>query len=275
MNTIKFENNYRYSNDFEKQSDGYNYLTSRITLPVTSYGKRDYTPTPLDSGSVYVGPVPYSSAINDLLYDRLRGVTPDQMPVETVEFLQGIIARDNHHRTTRNAQSMNRLRQIHYDFPAISEQHAALITDLRAGTASIEDAINLISIVPELGSIEVMKFTSPFDEKGVTEANHITDAHLKKVCRELGFEVNELDEFEYPLRRKDVIDSKEGMVIIRKRPEMGILANGVELELVRSQTEAIFKADAFGLPQNITNGYNVQPINISKYLRLVAKAELN
>ncbi|MEP6710493.1 MAG: hypothetical protein ABJA64_02145, partial [Candidatus Saccharibacteria bacterium] len=203
------------------------------------------------------------------LNNRLESVAPEEMPQEVIEFLQGVMARDNNHRSTRNARAMNRLRQIYDDFPAMSDQYGDLITDLRAGTASIEDALRLISIIPELGSIEIMKFTSPFDGKGIVEANHITYSHLKKICRELGFVVEEVDKSEHPLRLKNVV-AMEGAVgvIIRKQPELRIFANGVELELMGSQTEAVFKPGTFGLPQNVINGANVQPINISKYLRL-------
>jgi hypothetical protein len=269
VNRINFENNYRFSHDYENQKDGFDYLADKITLPASSYNKRDYTPTPLDPDSVYVGSVPYPEAINRLLDERLDKVVPQQMPNHVVEFLKGVMARDNHHRVTRNAHAMSRLQHVYQDFSSLSPQHSDLITDLRAGTASTDDALKLISIIPELGSIEVMKFTSPFDEKGIVEANHITNSHLIKVCRELNFEIKMLDEFEHPLRRKDVVGTEEGVVIIiRKRPEMRISANGVKLELVRSQTEAVFKANEFGLPQNTINGLNVQPINISKYLRL-------
>ncbi len=251
-------------------------LDGQILLPAQPYDYDMMSPTPLDPFNLRTTGVDYYNAAEMIMDNRLHEMAVRHaIPEDIQRDVMSEIKFEHEHRSHKNADAMSRLRAAVKErkVKSFDSFEANDIMRARAGVSCLGRIAVLLTEYPEIGGIEVMKFTKPFDRVALALAEAAFIARMHRTAHQMApdFQV-ELKQNEQP-RPIDTHDQVSPAVMPYKVKEADLLVNGQLLEVV-SRPSYIAIDPAFELPgvppQLKQTGdvlANVQPIGVTKYIR--------
>ena len=165
------------------------------------------------------------------------------------------------------------MRQLVGDLTEVDRETAETIMQLRAGVASIASSLKFLSAYPQLGGIELQKFTRPF---APLKINHAKVASLQQILAMNDGDIT-MDYFNDGHYRK--IDIEDPNIVVLKTLIARVAVGESLLEIVRRDSGVILRSGqddpSLGYARGVTNrGRDVviAPIGFTVYGR-VATAE--
>lgn|GEM_PF-4657161 len=179
---------------------------------------------------------------------------------------------EHQRRVQENALSMSRLVEATREFPYIPLWLADAIRSARQAKASVFQAAEILSLVPEMGGIEVMKATYPLDNYTMTSADrHFSAEMMKSFFRQRQAIRLITNVEEQNIKEAETTTySDTRFMRIYKAKEAEMTLHGIDLELVSRRSYLMLNRLSLGDDQNESRRY---PIAMSKYLRLRKPSE--
>lgn len=274
-----FQDNQTETNSGEVLRRTSEVLTDLVVEDTAEYFAQPYQPTPLDPEYAVAN---YIDTAFDLMMERAESAADTNGLIEApLDWIRHEIAYEHGMRCDKNELRMQRLRHVLGDQEFISEGMADIITRARAGQASISEYAALLASYPELDGLEVMKSTRPLDFEGFREAHEVTTKNMTDDLDSnnirplwLGRGVNPLE----VTNTKHVDTTKSGEcrhVKLFKTIDAQLELNGVAMELITRRTYIRLPEGCHQVPDKYVkdDGSTVQPLTISKYLRLARPEE--
>jgi len=237
-------------------------------------------PTPLDPNFAISD---YIETAFDRMADKTE-ITADEMNVhDTHLYLMLQEMADEHTmRCDKNQQRMERLKSLLSGQELIPDDLAEMIKRARLGQANVVEIAKLIALAPlELEGIEIMKSTCPLDRDAMRDVTLKSD----RVC------MSDLhgDGVDFKWRNtriskpglediKQVFLSNNGTtknVLLFKTKDATLTINGVDMEIITRRTFIRLPVGTHMFPAGVCekDGSTVQPIAISRYIRLAREEE--
>lgn len=192
------------------------------------------SPTPLDPDSLSIARQPYMTVALDHMMARLyRNTEGSDIRATDLKAVEGEIETQHFERSTRNAKTMDRLREYAANDKnnrKLSIEEAEGIMQLRAGVARVTPALSLLARVPELEAIELTKATRPLCLAQYTMARQALDSTARSLEANKKMSASVMDGVEATPYRY-IIDEEHG-TIITKRRLASIAIDGVNLEII-------------------------------------------
>lgn len=234
-----------------------------------SYYENSISPTILDPDAIDG----YKEFSYDIMLDRLHDINQvAQLPEPIYRQIAKEINFEHRMRCEKNAERIFRLEAALQGYELLPAELAEIITRERIGTGSTFNAAELLSILPEVEGIEVMKATYPLNRAAMNDANNL---YMKSMLRE-SFQYK--GALQIP-SDKGLLDTKEididgdintSRIKVVKSIEASITLNDVEMELVGRRSYVDLPNEFHSLPRRTKGGQTLSwyPIASSKYLRL-------
>lgn len=269
-----------FFDESEKYISAERVLEGEILLPAQPYDYDMMSPTPLDPFNLRTTGIHYYNAAEMIMDARLHEMAMrHSIPEDIQKDVMSEIKFEHEHRSHKNADAMSRLREAVKDrnIDSFDTVEANDIMRARAGVSCLGRIAVLLTEYPEIDAVEVMKFTKPFDRVALALAEAAFIARMHHTAHAMGptFEV-ELTQGEQP-RPIDTHDQVSPAVMPYKVKEADLLVNGEFLEVI-SRPSYIALDPAIELPgvppQLKQTGdvlANVQPIGVTKYIRIAKK----
>lgn len=249
-------------------------MTGLVVADAREYFAQPYQPTPLDPEYAIAE---YIDTAFDLMMERAeQAAEVNGLTEAPLDWIRHEIAYEHGMRCDKNELRMERLRVLLEGYEALSYDMAEVITRARAGQATISEYAALLAAYPELDGLEVMKSTRPLDFEGFSEAHTVTTRDMTADLQENRIAHLWLGRGKNPLEvnnTKHVDTSQSGQcrhVKLFKTIEAQLELEGVPMELVTRRTYIRLPEGCHQVPDEYVkdDGSTVQPIAISKYLRL-------
>ncbi len=173
----------------------------------------------------------------------------------------------------KSLQRRDRMDQCMGGIDFVHESIAEVIRNVRGGTASITQSLELLAMLPELESLEVMRQTEPLNQGAMHRGDRDFTKDLIKHAHDTdGFKCVRVptDEKNRSARPKR---TPSGITVLKSK-EADIYMAGVHLELIGRHTFILLPPELEGVPQRIIQdentglSYNAQPLSASKYIRI-------
>lgn len=269
---------FEFFDESDGRIDAEQVLEGKILLPAQPYDYDMMSPTPLDPFNLATNGVDYYNAAEMIMDVRLHEMAlRHDIPADIQLDVMSETKFEHEHRSHKNADAMGRFRQAVADrgITSFDVQEANEIMRARAGVSRIGRVAILLAKYPEIGGIEVMKITAPFNRDAIALAQAAFIARLRHTERELG-----TAEFCYeptpnttprPVNtRKQVSPS----ILPYKATDARLHVLGRTLDVVSRPSYIAIRPDIElpGVePQIIQAGdmvMNVQQIAVTKYIRI-------
>lgn len=177
---------------------------------------------------------------------------------------------EHERRVSENSISMARLVVSVQEYPYIPATLASAIRAARQAKATVRQAAEILSIFPEIGGIEVMKATYPFDEQRMA----VAERHFKAEMMKSFFLEHSALQLVAPEKRtvKQAAQAYADAPYIRvtKSKEADITLHNVEMELISRRSYRVLNTGRHQVNENGEVFYRPHryPIAMSEYLRL-------
>ncbi|HET8884037.1 MAG TPA: hypothetical protein VFM68_01045, partial [Candidatus Saccharimonadales bacterium] len=207
-----------------------------LVISKQPYEMNEFSPTPLDPFHLmHNGGVGYFVGASVLMEQRLHEAAENaDLPQPLEEIIVNEIIYEHHHRSQKNNLAMRQLREAFRGVPVgdIDPQTVELILRARSATADIYESASLLASVPEMEAIEVMKYTAPLDERGLTfaHAKFIYNTRRTNDTME-DFQIDNMMQSNTQARAISNTNT-DSRIIVTKRKEADLTVKGQKLELI-------------------------------------------
>jgi hypothetical protein len=263
---------------FEDQKVSYEAaVTEDIILHQQPFDFDPLSPTPLDPFHLRTYGAEYYRAASMLMEARLSEMTEEHdIPEDVQRMVYHEIEFEHEHRSHKNNASMRKLREAIPRNKKIDREHANDIVAARAGVAGIGKLALLLSRYPEMGGLEVMKYTKPFDLRATQLANAAFIARLRTA--EMSDPENlKIADGKIEMTNPQLLNTSVNVgahVVALKGKEADVTVGGRNLELIGRYSyvalDSAVHLDSVE-PLEVPVGddvINLQPIGITKYFRI-------
>jgi hypothetical protein len=252
-------------------------MLDEIFLSKQPFDYDPLSPTPLDPFHLKTSGPDYYHAALMLMDERVDSVGKKyNIPQEIKDLVSHEIAVEHEHRSHKNNAAMREFRKSIDENSTFSREYANDIVAARAGVSDLGRLAILLAKFPSMGGIEVMKYTKPFENRDMVMAHAtlISRVRMTEMKSDGNFEIvdNKIE-----MAQPSIVNTANNVgpyVVAFKGKEAEIVVNGQPLELM-GRYSYIAMDDSVQLngvePITVSAGSktaNVQPIAITKYLRL-------
>lgn len=236
-----------------------------------------YSPTPLDPFHLKTSGPDYYHAALMLMDERVDAVGKKyNIPEEIKHLVSHEIAVEHEHRSHKNNAAMRELRKSIDENSMLSQEYANDIVAARAGVSDLGRLAIILAKFPSMGGVEVMKYTQPFENRDMVMAHATLISRVRMTEMQSGGNFEIVDS-KVEMAQPSIVNTANNVgpyVVAFKGKEAEIIVNGQPLELM-GRYSYIAMDDSVQLdgvePITVSAGSktaNVQPIAITKYLRL-------
>lgn len=260
--------------------DEVSYQAAMLDDIVMSKQPFDYdplSPTPLDPFHLKTSGPDYYHAALMLMDERVDAVGKKySIPEEIKDLVSHEIAVEHEHRSHKNNAAMRELRKSIDESSVFSREYANDIVAARAGVSDLGRLAIVLAKFPSMGGIEVMKYTKPFENRDMLMAHATLISRVRMTEMQSDGDFKIVDS-KIEMAQPSIVNTANNVgpyVVAFKGKEAEIIVNGQPLELM-GRYSYIAMDDSVQLngvePITVSAGSktaNVQPIAITKYLRL-------
>lgn len=236
-----------------------------------------YSPTPLDPFHLKTSGPDYYHAALMLMESRVEATSDKYgVPEHIKHIVNHEIAVEHDQRSRDNNDAMRVFRKSIDENAMLSREYANDIVAARAAVSDLGRLAMLLAEHPEMGGIEVMKYTDAFEHRKLVIAHATFLSRVRMTEMQSGGSF-ELVDGKFDTTRPTIVNTANNVgphVVAFKGKEADIIVDGRPLELM-GRYSYIVMDDSVQLngvePITVSTGSktaNVQPIAITKYLRL-------
>lgn len=266
-------------------SEQANSIMSALDAPITRAGAFDrsdnhFTATPLDADRLTISGLSFGRVNRMFLDSIMAGEELQALSPGIQKVIGDEVALVAERRIEKSRTNMNILRRILEDRINVEIEYGTVpstidssilesILDLRAGTASLGQQVEMLDLLPEIGSLEIAKTTCPCD-LGLANENA---QHLMNELVDLQSAHPEWDiKFVSPDESQHRIVEQDETLISSKWISATICPGSTRLDVVTKQSNLILPLGkepvAHRNPRMIGGVlYDIQPLTIMQYLR--------